>query len=113
MTIVGYEAQARTLLDQFSWGPSFFNVNSEILEIYKGCSSAEEVSAAQKEWLAALESSYEERKAGSQELWEAGNTNRGSYDTISDDESQPETANPEDQIKVDRLGNTILATEAL
>ena len=53
--ILGYEADAHRLLSRFSWGPSFFEVNKDLLAAYKTCSDNVELLNVQKSYLARVE----------------------------------------------------------
>ena len=49
--ICGLQDASEVVLSQFSWGHSFFELNSELLDAYAECKSAEEVIAAQQDYL--------------------------------------------------------------
>ena len=119
LVILGERSSAEYLLGQFSWGPSFFSVNAELLGQYEACHNAEEIIATQERWLAKLEEEIANKKAcdqSSEELWNHGNANH--YETyISDSEThdkEPQTSISLPKIirKVDRLGNDIEEIEA-
>lgn len=48
LAVVGLEEDARRVMAYFSWGESFFDVNAELLEGYRGCNDAQEVAAFQQ-----------------------------------------------------------------
>ncbi|EEB08595.1 ribosome biogenesis protein [Schizosaccharomyces japonicus yFS275] len=90
--IVGYPEEAKKLMDSFTWGHAFFEVNEELLNIYSNCKSAEEVSAAEKRYLEEMEEDYQARRAeptGSE--WELGNQNRAARDTQVDEDKPAES----------------------
>ncbi|KAG9313654.1 hypothetical protein JVU11DRAFT_5986 [Chiua virens] len=60
--ITGFAQHAETLLSAFGWGDAFWRVNRVYLDKYKGCKSAEEVSAMQDAILTELEDSYRESR---------------------------------------------------
>eukprot|EP01083_Nonionella_stella_P067363 178135_1 len=49
--IVGMRNEAQYLLSKFKWGPTFINVNYELLHGYSKCTDSQSVVAFQKEWL--------------------------------------------------------------
>jgi len=49
--IVGMEDEARFLLSKFKWGPTFLNVNAELLEGYTQCTDSGSVVKFQQSWL--------------------------------------------------------------
>ncbi|KAH7344508.1 hypothetical protein B0J17DRAFT_635686 [Rhizoctonia solani] len=61
--IVGLGEYAEILLSKFSWGHSFWKVNSGLLKRYQECKDAAEVEAVQKVIVAELEEDYEKRRA--------------------------------------------------
>lgn len=76
--IVGRMDWASGLLSNFSYGPSFLDINAELLEIYQQCTDAESVKAAESAWLDKIEQEIRERKAQSknEDIWMTGNVNR-------------------------------------
>ncbi len=49
--ILGYQGQARKLMNIFKWGPNFFLVNKEPLELYSQAKNWEEVIEAEREFV--------------------------------------------------------------
>lgn len=49
--IIGYEEQARRIMGIFKWGPNFFVVNKEPLEMYASADSWKDVFEAEKEFI--------------------------------------------------------------
>ncbi|VEU37048.1 unnamed protein product [Pseudo-nitzschia multistriata] len=49
--ICGKQDAARKVMEEFSYGPEFFKINREVLDLYASCQDAEEVVAKQNEWL--------------------------------------------------------------
>jgi pre-rRNA-processing protein TSR3 len=70
--IVGMDEPAKTLLDKFTWGHSFWNVNEVFIRQYRTCNSAAEVAAMQERIIAELEADYEEQRRKAREEAEAG-----------------------------------------
>lgn len=77
--IVGHEDWALELLENFSWGPTFLDINSELIQIYQQCTDSDSVKKAEEAWLDKLDKEHEERKLRKQtdDVWLVGNTNRG------------------------------------
>ncbi|VDO03860.1 unnamed protein product [Rodentolepis nana] len=53
--ILGWENEARHLMSKFSYGPSFFEVNKEILGLYQSCKDDVEIMAVQNKYISDLE----------------------------------------------------------
>ena len=53
--ICGYPDIARKYMEKFSWGPSFIDINKELLEKYSQCKTSEEVIRIQNEYLEIIE----------------------------------------------------------
>lgn len=114
--IVGRMDWASELLSHFSWGPSFLDLNSELIEVYQQCTDAESVKEAETAWLAKIQREVEERKSQSknEDIWMTGNVNRrnGNFPDSenSDDEEEEEEFDEEEDtgaFKYDSLGNII------
>ena len=61
LAILGHRSQAEELLETFSWGETFLELNAEPLRRYASCADSSEVIAVQQEYLDAGE---RERNAG-------------------------------------------------
>ena len=35
--------EAKIILNEFSWGPEFLNINQEILDLYQNCNTSDEI----------------------------------------------------------------------
>lgn len=112
--IVGHWEWAEVLLENFSWGLTFLDINKELLEIYAQCSDSESVNKAQEEWLERIQAEAKDRKeqAKNGDVWLMGNVNRqneGSgqeYDEGEEDEEEEEE-DEEENVEVDALGNIV------
>lgn len=60
--ILGYEEEARKVLSKFKWGPTFFDLNGELLEDYSRAKDSEEIIKVQKEWLKRWQGSRRRRR---------------------------------------------------
>ncbi|QLQ82209.1 hypothetical protein HG537_0G04640 [Torulaspora globosa] len=115
--IVGRMDWASELLSHFSWGPSFLELNSELLEIYQKCTDAQSVKEAETAWLAKIQQEVQERKsqAKTDDIWMTGNVNRKNVNiSESEDSSDLEFSEEEQHSKTyryDSLGN-IIASES-
>ena len=49
--IIGYEYQAREILNKFKWGPNFLIINREPLELYSSAKNREDVLKYEKEFM--------------------------------------------------------------
>lgn len=49
--ICGFPDSASIVLSKFTWGHSFFELNSELLDLYANCKTAQEVIATQQDYL--------------------------------------------------------------
>ncbi|WPK22971.1 hypothetical protein PUMCH_000194 [Australozyma saopauloensis] len=98
--IVGHIEWAEELLQNFSWGLTFLEINKELIEIYQQCTDSESVNKAQDAWLAKLEEEVRQRKerGSSEDIWMTGNVNRQVEQSESEDE---------DDVEYDALGNAI------
>lgn len=117
--IVGHNDWALALLENFSWGPTFLEINEELIEIYQKCTDSESVEQAQNEWMAKLEDEVRQRKENRGDIWKTGNINRknGTLSDDDDDEEEEEDDDEEDEgdeddgdseeVEYDRLGNII------
>ncbi|KAF7999401.1 hypothetical protein HF325_006077 [Metschnikowia pulcherrima] len=108
--IVGHEDWALQLLANFSWGPTFLDINRDLLRVYQQCTDLASVEAAQERWMAQLEAEVRERKQQSSkgDYDKFGNAiiqENGTEDLDSDDSGESE----EDlgRVRYDNLGNVI------
>ena len=60
--ICGRKEWAEDVLDTFSYGASFLEINEEVLDRYAECESDEEVKKVEEEWLAQIEKEYTDRR---------------------------------------------------
>ncbi|CAH2352143.1 18S rRNA aminocarboxypropyltransferase [[Candida] railenensis] len=112
--IVGHLDWAAELLDNFSWGPAFLKINSELIEVYQKCTDSDSVNKAQDEWLEKIQKEAKERKLQGQteDVWMMGNVNRETeevYEGSEDDEGHENEDEDDDEedVEYDNLGNII------
>ena len=95
--ICGLREASEVVLSQFSWGHSFFELNCELLDKYAECKSAEEVIAAQQDYI----DNISRRPVGALEQDVYGMPPSESSDDVESDEElgighvQPKTSPPE------------------
>ena len=65
--ICGYPDVARAYMDRFSWGPSFIDINKELLDKYSECKNSEEVIKVQNDHLEVMEKEKHLKEAKSKE----------------------------------------------
>lgn len=107
--IVGHEEWAAALLENFSWGLTFLEINKELLEVYRQCSDSESVEKAQNEWMAKLEEEVRQRKAqtASGDVWMMGNVNRGGAMDLDEEVDDEESEEEDEDVEVDIFGNIV------
>ena len=70
--ICGYADTAIQYMDRFSWGPSFIEINKELLEKYSQCKTSEEVIRIQNEYLEVIEKEKQAKEENSKKSKEKG-----------------------------------------
>jgi pre-rRNA-processing protein TSR3 len=60
--ILGYPEYGENILQKFKWGPSFLELNRELLEDYAQAKNEEEVIKKEKEWIKLWQDSKKQRK---------------------------------------------------
>ena len=96
--ICGHEDWAHEVLQHFSYGEPFLEINAQLLKRYAACANEEEVKKAEKIWLAKIEREYSESRvdgegANTQDIWKGGNLNRRPV-ADSDDEEEGDSSAP-------------------
>lgn len=109
--IVGHVDWAEELLQNFSWGPTFLDINRELIEVYQQCSDSASIEEAQEQWMAKLEAELKQRKeqSATEDVWMLGNVNRHGE---SDEETESEVDSLVGTKKVDALGNVVDESES-
>lgn len=109
--IVGHIDWAEELLQNFSWGPTFLDINKELIEVYQQCSDSVSIEEAQEQWMAKLEAELRQRKeqSATEDVWMLGNVNRHGE---SDEETESEVDSLVGTRKVDALGNVVDESES-
>lgn len=89
--ICGHEDWAHEVLEHFSYGEPFLEINSQLLKRYAACKDEDEIKKAEENWLAKIEKEYSKQRAdgdeaGARDEWAGGNMNR--RDIIDSDEDE-------------------------
>ncbi|VDD74092.1 unnamed protein product [Mesocestoides corti] len=87
--ILGWEESARHVLSHFSWGPSFFEVNGDLLSAYQSCLTNTDIADVQKRYEASLMAKKNHKSESYSEMYAALDAELGSeYDAPSLDEAE-------------------------
>eukprot|EP00912_Choanoflagellata_sp_UC4_P002255 UC4_evm5s1428 len=68
MVICGLDHYAEQVLDKFSWGHSFLDLNADVLSLYAKCSDAKEIIRVQNDFILDLEREAVERRSRKYDL---------------------------------------------
>lgn len=88
--ILGHEDWAEHVLQHFSYGKPFLQINAQVLKRYAACKDEEEVKECEKRWLEKIEKEYKDSRDGvgvEGDMWEGGNTNRREVMDTDDEDS--------------------------
>lgn len=91
--ICGHEDWAHEVLQHFSYGEPFLQINSQLLKRYAACKDEEEIKKAEETWLAKIEREYSESRANAEgdnkeAMWTQGNVNRKPLVDSDDDDGE-------------------------
>jgi pre-rRNA-processing protein TSR3 len=89
--ICGHPDWSEVVLEHFSYGQAFLEINSQLLKRYATCSSEEEIKKAEELWLEKIEREYAENRVSKDggakdDIWAEGNMNRRELVDSDDDE---------------------------
>lgn len=110
--IVGHIDWAEELLQNFSWGLTFLDINKELIKVYQQCTDSASVDAAQEMWMAKLEEEVRQRKeqGAAGDVWLMGNVNRKGEVSENEDVDEDEDEDGEgvdSDVEYDNLGNVV------
>ncbi|ETI24894.1 hypothetical protein G647_04264 [Cladophialophora carrionii CBS 160.54] len=113
--ICGHHDWAEIVLQHFSYGEAFLEINSQLFKRYAACQNEEEIKKAEEKWLAKLEKEYAESRtnkdaAGAEaDDWAGGNTNRRDVfeSDEDDDDDDDDDADSQSESAADDDGNTM------
>ena len=118
--ICGHEDWAHDVLQHFSYGETFLEINSQLLKRYASCATEEETKKAEENWLAKIEREYaDSRREGEigdkDDLWKGGNINRrpaiDSDEEDEDDSDAPRSADDDEEGGVGVAGDPLALTD--
>ena len=107
--ICGKEAWAEEVLQHFSYGKTFLEINSQLLRRYAGCQDEEEVKKTEETWLKKLEREYAKSRAEGAEddAWAGGNTNRLEMEESEEEDGDEEGSEEDDDDDDLQLGQGV------
>lgn len=119
--ICGKKEAAKAVLDEFPWGDEFFKLNQEVLEMYANCKDAEEVVEKQTEFLAKAEQDEHDKQNDAiqkQQDYDHDQITTQHLDHLDlppssyylDDYDEEEYYESEEELELDKFGNTIVKT---
>lgn len=87
--ICGHEEWAEEVLQHFSYGKSFLEINSQLLKRYAACATEEDIKKTEEQWLEKIEREYSESRAeNGDDIWKSGNTNHRKQVDSDDEEDE-------------------------
>jgi len=101
--ICGHSDWARAILEPFSYGEAFMEINNSLFKKYAACEDAAGVKKAEEAWMERLDKEYadsREETGDSTDIWAGGNVNRRAVvdsDPDSDDEEEDEEDSDSDE----------------
>jgi pre-rRNA-processing protein TSR3 len=97
---LGHTEWGEKILEGFSWGHAFFEVNGDLLAKYAQCADADEVGKVQEAWLKQLEQEWTDSRGNAEnddkDEWAGGNPNHmpnvedEDYEDDDDDDKKEE-----------------------
>lgn len=89
--ICGHLDWAEQILEPFSYGAAFLEINAALFKRYAACADADEVKKTEQEWMEKLDREYaESRENDDKDLWKGGNMNRRPIMDSDEDEDDEE-----------------------
>ncbi|KAL8858363.1 MAG: hypothetical protein Q9178_005044 [Gyalolechia marmorata] len=88
--ILGHADWSEHVLQHFSYGTPFLEINAQVLKRYAACRDEEEVKECEKRWLEKIEKEYKDSRdiSGFEgDAWDGGNMNRREVLNSDDDKS--------------------------
>lgn len=101
--ICGHQDWAEIVLQHFSYGQPFLEINSQLFKRYAACKDEEEMKKAEETWLSKLEREYAENRANKDnadedDVWAGGNTNRQEmFESDSEEKDSDEEGEDDDE----------------
>ena len=106
--ILGHKDWAEHVLQHFSYGKPFLEINQQVLKRYRACRNEEEIRECEKRWLEKIEKEWKDSRDGRNgadgDMWEGGNLNRRELVDSEDDDSTDGESDAEKEGQVDNEG---------
>ncbi|KAK4231953.1 hypothetical protein QBC38DRAFT_464980 [Podospora fimiseda] len=95
--ICGHLEWAQQILEPFSYGKAFLEINEKLLKKYAACEDEAGIKQAQQDWMERLEREYAENREENEDndIWAGGNVNRRQQ-VDTDDEEEEEDSDEDD-----------------
>lgn len=100
--ILGHEDWSEHVLQHFSYGRPFLEINAQVLKRYAACKDEKEVKECEKRWLEKIEREYKNNRDGAGvegDVWEGGNMNRREVLDSDDEDSDDDDGSENDKDK--------------
>ncbi|KAB5533633.1 hypothetical protein GE09DRAFT_1144604 [Coniochaeta sp. 2T2.1] len=95
--ICGHADWAEQIMEPFSYGRAFLEINGSLLRKYAQCADASEVKRTEKEWMERLEREYaDSREEGDGDVWKGGNQNHRAVVSSGDEEEDEDGGSDEE-----------------
>lgn len=90
--ICGHADWAEAILEPFSYGQAFLEINSSVLKRYAACEDEAGIKKTEEAWMARLEREYEERRGEGDDgdVWKGGNSNHRTVESSDEDDNDDE-----------------------
>lgn len=82
LTIAGLKEEAKFYLSKFSWGHSFLELNTELLELYSKCGSSKEILEVQQKYLE--DGEKERNNKNTDDMWPTSSSESGTDDEVDE-----------------------------
>ena len=104
--ICGHADWAEHILDTFSYGRAFLDINGALLKRYAACENEEQVKTAEEAWLHKIENEWRESREekeddAEEDEWAGGNMNRRVIDNSDEEGEDEEEGDQEEEEKID------------
>lgn len=98
--ILGHEDWSEHVLQHFSYGRPFLEINAQVLKRYAACKDEQEVKECEKRWLEKIEREYKSSRDGAGvegDAWEGGNMNRRDVLDSDDEDNDDDDGSEKDR----------------
>ncbi|KAK4160121.1 ribosome biogenesis protein TSR3 [Cladorrhinum sp. PSN259] len=106
--ICGHLEWAQQILEPFSYGKAFLEINEKLLKKYAACQDEAGIKQAQEDWMQRLEREYAENREENEDndIWAGGNVNRRQQvdtDDSGEDNSDENSDEEEEEDEIDGI----------